>query len=93
MHPAIQGERGIDPAGVSDEDKDKYQTTYLDELAAIIPHHCGIHTNCTVEMCGAKRFLRDNPGISMEDLVKLYDASTELSGFITKQIIAASGKQ
>lgn len=96
-------ERAIDPAGVSDEDRDKYRTTYLDELAAIVPHHCGIHTNCTVEMCGAKRILRDNPGISMEELVKRYDASTrfrgqilsvteegvkELSSFITKRITA-----
>mmetsp|Transcript_25683 Transcript_25683/g.74288 ORF Transcript_25683/g.74288 Transcript_25683/m.74288 type:complete len:127 (+) Transcript_25683:98-478(+) len=61
------------------------------------------HSNCTLDMCGAKRLRRDNPGISEEDLVKLYDSGTrfhgeilsvtdegvkELSSFITKRITA-----
>jgi len=94
-------ERALDPANVSDEDRDKHRNTYLDELASVIPHHCGIHTKCTVDMCGAKRLRRDNPGISVEELVERYDAGTrfrgqilsvtdegvkELSGFITKRI-------
>jgi len=74
--------RALDPANVSESEKEGHVEVFMQELAAIIPHHCGDHEHCTLDMCKVMRLQRDNPDLTDDELEALYDASARFKGKI-----------
>lgn len=72
----------IDCDSVTDDNKKKHLKTLLREVSAIIPHHCGMHHNCTDNMCRHRRIQTEHPDWKKEQVIEEWDKGNEFGGEI-----------